>query len=37
MMGFVRLRTRGLLGLWLAHIFADVVIYTMVAAMVVYG
>jgi membrane protease YdiL (CAAX protease family) len=37
MMGFVRLRTRGLLGPWLAHIFADVVIFTMVAAMVAYG
>jgi membrane protease YdiL (CAAX protease family) len=37
MMGLVRIRTRGLLGPWVAHVFADVVIYTMVAAMVVFG
>ncbi|MEZ4451420.1 MAG: CPBP family intramembrane glutamic endopeptidase [Nannocystaceae bacterium] len=34
MMGLVRLRAGGLLAPWIAHIVADVVIYTMVAAMV---
>jgi uncharacterized protein len=36
MMGIVRLRTKGLLGPWLAHVLADVVIFTLVAAMVVF-
>jgi membrane protease YdiL (CAAX protease family) len=35
MMGLVRMRTRGLLGPFVAHVLADVVIYTMVVAMVV--
>lgn len=34
MMGLVRRRSCGLLAPWIAHIVADVVIYTMVAAMV---
>jgi membrane protease YdiL (CAAX protease family) len=34
MMGLLRMRTGGLLGPWIAHVFADVVIYEMVAAMV---
>jgi membrane protease YdiL (CAAX protease family) len=37
MLGTVRARTRGLFWPWVAHVFADVVIYTMVAAMVVFG
>jgi uncharacterized protein len=35
MMGVVRYRTRGLFYPWVAHIFADVVIYSMVAVMVI--
>ncbi len=35
MMGIIRMRTRGLLGPWAAHVIADVVIYAMVVAMVV--
>ncbi len=35
MMGIVRQRADGLFAPWLAHVFADIVIYTMVAAMVV--
>jgi uncharacterized protein len=37
MMGLVRMRTGGLLGPWLAHVFADVVIFTMIVAMVACG
>ena len=37
MMGIVRIRTRGLFGPWLAHVFADIVIFSMVALMVVSG
>jgi uncharacterized protein len=37
MMGFVRIRTRGLLGPFIAHLLADVVIYVLVVAMVVFG
>jgi uncharacterized protein len=34
MMGIVRWRTKGLFGPWLAHVFADVVIFALVAGMV---
>ena len=37
MMGIIRLRTKGLLGPFLAHVFADVVIYAMVAAAVIWS
>jgi membrane protease YdiL (CAAX protease family) len=37
MMGFVRIRTKGLWGPWAAHVLADVVIYVLVVAMVVFG
>ena len=37
MMGFVRIRTGGLFGPWVAHVLADVVIYVLVVAMVVGG
>jgi membrane protease YdiL (CAAX protease family) len=35
MMGVLRWRAAGLLAPWGAHVFADIVIYTMVALMVV--
>jgi membrane protease YdiL (CAAX protease family) len=34
MMGMLRMRGRGMLAPWVAHVFADVTIYTLVAAMV---
>ena len=37
MMGFVRIRTQGLLWPWAAHVLAEVVIYALVVAMVVGG
>lgn len=36
MMGVVRVRTKGLFWPWFAHVFADVVIFSMVAALVVF-
>jgi membrane protease YdiL (CAAX protease family) len=37
MMGMLRMRGGGMLAPWVAHVFADVTIYTMVAAMVLYA
>jgi membrane protease YdiL (CAAX protease family) len=37
MMGILRMRDRGMLAPWVAHVFADVTIFTMVAAMVLYA
>jgi membrane protease YdiL (CAAX protease family) len=34
MMGMLRMRGRGMLAPWIAHVFADVTIFTMIAAMV---
>src|SRR5262249_16711316 len=37
MMGMLRMQGRGMLAPWVAHVFADATIFTMVAAMVVYA
>jgi uncharacterized protein len=37
MLGFVRVRTQGLLWPWVLHVLADTVIYALVVAMVVFG
>jgi membrane protease YdiL (CAAX protease family) len=37
MMGMLRMRSRGMLAPWIAHVFADVTIFVMIAAMVLHG